>query len=193
MYLVSPRDRKWSGTEDYRLPLVICSCSWECFMYQLFKGDTIIKLGFFDLYQKIQKLYKTQMNNYPETRFTVYRGKNESKSNGISSFCNKCSGNSLQNVHRYFYFIGIICGDWKHSWVWRWQLRDIAEILRKQISECEITKIGLKKYIYYCSEQITSKQETAAYDNQLGMVGQRKSDGENALDIEGKVLPPDDV
>ena len=69
--------------KNYRPESVIWWYTRECFTYQmlnralrLLEADTIIKMGFFirDLHQEIQKLYDTQINNYPEKCFIVYRG-----------------------------------------------------------------------------------------------------------------------
>ena len=69
--------------KNYRSDSVIWWYTRECFTYQMLnralrtlEADTIIKMGFFirDLHQEIQKLYETQINNYPEKCFIVYRG-----------------------------------------------------------------------------------------------------------------------
>ena len=69
--------------KNYQPESVIWWYTRECFTYQMLnralrtlEADTIIKMGFFirDLHQEIQKLYETQINNYPEKCFIVYRG-----------------------------------------------------------------------------------------------------------------------
>ena len=100
--------------KDYRPESAIWWYTRECFTYQmlnralrLLEADTIIKMGFFirDLHHEIQKLYETQINNYPEKCFIVYRGqglliedfnKLQKANGGLLSFSNFLSTSKLQ-------------------------------------------------------------------------------------------------
>ena len=106
--------------KNYRPQLVIWWYTRECFTYQMLnralrtlEADTIIKMGFFirDLHQEIQKLYETQINNYPEKCFTVYRGqglsivdfnKLQKSKGGLLSFNSFLSTSKIRKESHHF-------------------------------------------------------------------------------------------